>query len=138
MTFEPGNAVVVRDEQLLATYGRAFRKIGKTIAVVPLGADVHAGHIELIRAAKSLLGAYVFVTYSGEEVPETFRNEGVDSSHSPEFTMLETYQAWGTYKDGAKTMQELVQFCAKEVFGSTTVTLPDGTEYDFGGEWKFM
>ncbi|AOX05031.1 pantoate--beta-alanine ligase [Corynebacterium sp. NML98-0116] len=78
MTFEPGNAVVVRDEQLLATYGRAFRKIGKTIAVVPLGADVHAGHIELIRAAKSLLGAYVFVTYSGEEVPETFRNEGVD------------------------------------------------------------
>ena len=72
------------------------------------------------------------------ELNRNFRNEGVDSSHSPEFTMLETYQAWGTYKDGAKTMQELVQFCAKEVFGSTTVTLPDGTEYDFGGEWKVM
>ncbi|STC68845.1 lysine--tRNA ligase [Corynebacterium pilosum] len=70
------------------------------------------------------------------EVNRNFRNEGVDSSHSPEFTMLETYQAWGTYEDGARTMRELVQFVAQEVFGSTTVTLSDGTEYDLGGEWK--
>ena len=72
------------------------------------------------------------------ELNRNFRNEGIDSSHSPEFTMLETYQAWGTYKDGAKTMKDLVQFCAQEVFGSTTVTLADGTEYDLGGEWKVM
>ncbi|WP_338417453.1 amino acid--tRNA ligase-related protein, partial [Corynebacterium diphtheriae] len=64
------------------------------------------------------------------------RNEGVDSSHSPEFAMLETYQAWGTYDDGAKMIQELIQSVAMEVFGSTTVTLVDGTEYDLGGEWK--
>ena len=72
------------------------------------------------------------------EINRNFRNEGVDSSHSPEFTMLETYQAWGTYKDGAATIKGLVQFCAQEVFGSQTVTLPDGTEYDFGGEWKVL
>ncbi|WIM67360.1 lysine--tRNA ligase [Corynebacterium breve] len=72
------------------------------------------------------------------EVNRNFRNEGVDSSHSPEFTMLETYQAWGTYEDGARTIRELVQFVAQEVFGSTTVTLADGTEYDLGGEWKVM
>lgn len=72
------------------------------------------------------------------EVNRNFRNEGVDSSHSPEFTMLETYQAWGTYEDGARTMRELVQFVAQEVFGSTTVTLSDGTEYDLGGEWKVL
>ncbi|WP_257159713.1 lysine--tRNA ligase [Corynebacterium cystitidis] len=72
------------------------------------------------------------------EVNRNFRNEGVDSSHSPEFTMLETYQAWGTYEDGARTMRELVQFVAQEVFGSTTVTLADGTEYDLGGEWKVI
>ena len=50
------------------------------------------------------------------EINRNFRNEGVDSSHSPEFTMLETYQAWGTYKDGAEMMRGLVQFCAREVF----------------------
>ena len=70
MVFEPGQAVVVTDEALLATYGRAFRKIGKSVVVVPLGTDLHAGHVELIRAAKSLLGAYVVVTYSGAEVPD--------------------------------------------------------------------
>ena len=72
------------------------------------------------------------------EINRNFRNEGVDSSHSPEFTMLETYQAWGTYKDGAATMKGLVQFCAEEVFGSQKVTLADGTEYDFGGKWKVL
>lgn len=78
MAFEPGQAVVVTDEAKLAQYGRAFRKIGKTIALVPLGEDVHAAHLELIRTAKSLLGAYVFVTFSGAEVPEVFAREGVD------------------------------------------------------------
>ncbi|MGV0388202.1 lysine--tRNA ligase [Corynebacterium sanguinis] len=72
------------------------------------------------------------------EINRNFRNEGVDSSHSPEFTMLETYQAWGTYADGAKMMKGLVQFCAEEVFGSQKVTLADGTEYDFSGEWKVL
>ncbi|WP_435384169.1 lysine--tRNA ligase [Corynebacterium atrinae] len=69
------------------------------------------------------------------EVNRNFRNEGVDSSHSPEFAMLETYQAWGDYNDGARTIRELVQAVAMEVFGSTTVTLADGSEYDLSGEW---
>ncbi|HCT15039.1 MAG TPA: lysine--tRNA ligase, partial [Corynebacterium nuruki] len=67
-----------------------------------------------------------------------FRNEGVDSSHSPEFAMLETYQAYGTYDTGAKLIHDIIQEIAVEVFGSTTVTLVDGTEYDFGGEWRVM
>lgn len=78
MAFEPGQATVVTDEALLATYGRAFRKIGKSVVVVPLTTGVHAGHVELIRAAKSLLGSYVVVTYAGEEVPEVFAREKVD------------------------------------------------------------
>lgn len=69
------------------------------------------------------------------EVNRNFRNEGVDSSHSPEFSMLETYQAYGTYDDGAKLHQDMIQYITKDVFGSTTVTLADGTEYDLGGEW---
>ncbi|MDO4910179.1 MAG: lysine--tRNA ligase [Corynebacterium sp.] len=70
------------------------------------------------------------------EVNRNFRNEGVDSSHSPEFAMLETYQAWGTYDDGAATIKNLIQYVAQEVFGSLQVELVDGTTYDFGGEWK--
>lgn len=72
------------------------------------------------------------------EVNRNFRNEGVDSSHSPEFAMLETYQAYGTYDTGATLIREVIQEIAVEVFGSTTVTLVDGTEYDFGGEWRTM
>jgi len=72
------------------------------------------------------------------EINRNFRNEGIDSSHSPEFTMLETYQAWGTYKDGAEMMKGLVQFCAREVFGTEQVTLADGTVYDLSGEWKVL
>src|SRR5690606_17423167 len=70
------------------------------------------------------------------EVNRNFRNEGADSTHSPEFAMLETYQAWGTYETGARLIQGLVQFVAQEVFGTTEVTLVDGTTYDLGGEWK--
>ena len=71
------------------------------------------------------------------EINRNFRNEGVDSSHSPEFAMLETYQAYGTYDDAAVMMREVIQEIALEVFGSTTVTLADGSEYDFGGDsWK--
>ncbi|MDO5670457.1 MAG: lysine--tRNA ligase [Corynebacterium sp.] len=69
------------------------------------------------------------------EVNRNFRNEGVDSSHSPEFAMLETYQAWGDYNTGMTTIRELIQAVAMEVFGSHVVTLADGTEYDLGGQW---
>ncbi|MFC3850445.1 lysine--tRNA ligase [Corynebacterium hansenii] len=70
------------------------------------------------------------------EINRNFRNEGIDSSHSPEFAMLEYYEAYGTYDDSARTVREVIQEIAEAVFGSTKVTLADGTEYDFGGEWK--
>lgn len=72
------------------------------------------------------------------EVNRNFRNEGVDSSHSPEFAMLETYQAYGDYNTAATTTREIIQEVATEVFGTTKVTLVDGTEYDLGGEWPEM
>ena len=50
--------------------------------------------------------------------------------------MLETYQAYGDYDTCARTTREIIQEVAQEVFGSTTVTLVDGTEYDLGGEWE--
>ncbi|QNP92536.1 MULTISPECIES: lysine--tRNA ligase [Corynebacterium] len=70
------------------------------------------------------------------EVNRNFRNEGVDSSHSPEFAMLETYSAYGTYDDCAADTKQTIQDVAMEVFGTLQVKLVDGTVYDFGGEWK--
>ena len=68
------------------------------------------------------------------EINRNFRNEGIDRSHSPEFAMLEIYDAWSDYNGIAKTIKESIQAVAQEVFGSHVVTLADGTEYDLGGE----
>ncbi|MDQ2698463.1 MAG: lysine--tRNA ligase [Actinomycetota bacterium] len=69
------------------------------------------------------------------EINRNFRNEGADSTHSPEFAMLEAYQAYTDYNGIADLTQELIQNAAIAVSGSTTVTWADGTEYDLGGQW---
>jgi len=69
------------------------------------------------------------------ELNRVFRNEGADSTHSPEFSMLETYQAYGTYDDSAVMIREVIQEVADEVFGTRVLTLFDGTRYDIDGQW---
>ncbi len=69
------------------------------------------------------------------EINRNFRNEGADSTHSPEFAMLEFYQAYGDYNSVANLTQELIQNAAMAVAGSHVVTWNDGTEYDLGGDW---
>lgn len=69
------------------------------------------------------------------EINRNFRNEGADSTHSPEFAMLEAYQSYSDYNGIADLTQELIQNAAIAVAGSTTVTWADGTEYDLGGQW---
>jgi lysyl-tRNA synthetase class 2 len=69
------------------------------------------------------------------EINRNFRNEGADSTHSPEFAMLEAYQAYGDYNQMADLTQVLIQNAAIAIGGSHTVTWADGSEYDFGGEW---
>src|SRR5690606_8744458 len=69
------------------------------------------------------------------EINRNFRNEGVDATHNPEFAMLEAYQAYGDYDTIAELTQTLVQNAAMAVAGSHRVTLADGSEFDFGGEW---
>lgn len=70
------------------------------------------------------------------EINRNFRNEGVDSSHSPEFSMLEIYQAYGDYDTMAVLTRELVQEAAYTAFGSHIVRHHDGTELDLGGQWR--
>lgn len=70
------------------------------------------------------------------EINRNFRNEGADSSHSPEFTMLEAYEAYGTYDSMARRTREMIQKAARDVFGTEVVTLADGSTYDLSGEWR--
>jgi lysyl-tRNA synthetase class 2 len=69
------------------------------------------------------------------EINRNFRNEGADSTHSPEFAMLEAYQAYGDYHQMADLTQEMIQNAAAAISGSHVVTWADGTEYDLGGAW---
>ncbi len=69
------------------------------------------------------------------EINRNFRNEGADSTHSPEFAMVEAYQAYGDYNQMADLTQEMIQKAALSIGDSLVVTLADGTDYDFGGEW---
>ena len=69
------------------------------------------------------------------EINRNFRNEGADSTHSPEFAMLEAYEAYGDYNSIADLTQKLIQDAALAVAGSHVVTWADGTEFDLGGEW---
>jgi lysyl-tRNA synthetase class 2 len=70
------------------------------------------------------------------EINRNFRNEGADSSHSPEFTMIEAYEAYGDYDTMAVLTREMVQAAAVAATGSTMVELSDGTHYDLGGSWE--
>ena len=69
------------------------------------------------------------------EINRNFRNEGSDSTHSPEFAMLEFYQAYADYRTMATITQELIQEAAQSAFGSLVVTHMDGTEHDLSGDW---
>lgn len=70
------------------------------------------------------------------EMGRIFRNEGVDATHSPEFTMLEVYQAWGDQTSIGALMRDLYLGVA-DALGSRVVETPSGP-VDLGGEWRWL
>ena len=70
------------------------------------------------------------------EINRNFRNEGADRTHSPEFAMLEAYEAYGDYNSIADLTQKLIQNAAMDAFGTHVVQLDDGTENDLSGNWE--
>jgi lysyl-tRNA synthetase class 2 len=72
------------------------------------------------------------------EIGRNFRNEGVDTTHNPEFAMLEAYQAYGDYDTIGELTQSLVQGAAVAAFGSTVIRRADGSEHDIGGSWRIV
>ena len=70
------------------------------------------------------------------EINRNFRNEGADSSHSPEFAMIESYQAYGDWRSIADLTRSLIQDAAMAVSGSHVVTHLNGRQADLGGTWR--
>ena len=65
------------------------------------------------------------------EINRNFRNEGVSTQHNPEFTMLEFYQAYANYQDMMQLTEDLVEYVAREVNGTTIVEF-NGNTIDLG------
>ncbi|MCB1247079.1 MAG: lysine--tRNA ligase [Acidimicrobiia bacterium] len=69
------------------------------------------------------------------EIGRIFRNEGVDSTHNPEFTMLESYEAFADYEDIMDLVEGVFAACAVAVNGSTEVSIGD-TTIDLAGPYR--
>ena len=65
------------------------------------------------------------------EIGRVFRNEGLDTRHNPEFTLMELYQAFADYHDMMDLTEDMYRYVAKEVLGTTTITY-NGVEMDLG------
>lgn len=71
------------------------------------------------------------------EVGRIFRNEGMDSTHNPEFTTVEMYEAYADYMDMMELIEDLYRTVARNVCGSAKV-MYQGTEIDMESPWKRM
>ena len=69
------------------------------------------------------------------ELNRNFRNEGVSTQHNPEFTMLEFYLAYATYKDLMELTEQMFADVTRDVIGSTVITY-QGNSIDMGGPWR--
>ncbi len=69
------------------------------------------------------------------EISKDFRNEGMDKTHNPEFTMMELYVAYKDYLWMMRFVEEMVKRVATEVFGTTIFNI-EGVEVDFGKPWR--
>ncbi|MCH2303933.1 MAG: lysine--tRNA ligase [SAR202 cluster bacterium] len=68
------------------------------------------------------------------EIGRVFRNEGVDFYHNPEFTMLESYQAFADYNDMMIMVEEMISSVADEIYGTKVLEF-NGTKIDFTPPW---
>ncbi|MEI5994519.1 lysine--tRNA ligase [Candidatus Enterococcus mansonii] len=69
------------------------------------------------------------------EIGRVFRNEGIDTTHNPEFTMLEAYTAYTDYKDVMDLTEGIIRNAAEKVLGTTSITY-DGKEVNLGSEFR--
>ena len=69
------------------------------------------------------------------EIGKNFRNEGIDRTHNPEFTMMEYYEAYTDYKDQMKRFEELICYVVQKIKGTLKISY-QGKEINFSSPWE--
>lgn len=95
-----------------------------------LGQDMYLRIADELYIKRLLAGGYEKVY----EISKDFRNEGIDQTHSPEFTMIEWYEAYVDYNTMMDRAEGLIKFLAKKLHGSTKLQVDDQT-VDVGNTW---
>ncbi|MEB4613706.1 bifunctional lysylphosphatidylglycerol synthetase/lysine--tRNA ligase LysX [Leucobacter sp. M11] len=72
------------------------------------------------------------------EIGRNFRNEGVDSTHNPEFTAMEAYRAYADYTDMRELAERLIKDMLSVVSGTPTLIDPSGASVDVSGPWRVI
>ncbi len=125
--------------------GRGFMEV-ETPVLVPVAAG---GTARPFATHHNALGADLYLRIATElylkrlvvggmekvyEIGRIFRNEGVDLTHNPEFTMMESYEAFADYTDVMRMVEEMVSGLASEVLGTTTIEF-EGETIDLSPPW---
>jgi len=126
------NFVEVETPYLNTTYGGAKAKPFKT-HLNALDMDLYLAISPELFLKRLIVGGYdkIFT------MARCFRNEGIDRSHNPEFTNMEIYQAYADYNDMMDLFEEIYEYCAKKINGTTKVEFR-GKTVDFKRPWKRM
>jgi lysyl-tRNA synthetase class 2 len=127
---EGRNFVEVETPTLQPIYGGALAKPFVTHHN-QLGQDLY------LRIAVELYLKRLIVGGMGRvyEISKVFRNEGVDRTHNPEFTMMECYQAFADYHDVMELVETICRETALALYGTTVVEY-QGQQIDFGPTWQ--
>lgn len=153
LTNETASATAIARSQVVSAVRRFMERRGyievETPVLVPIPAG---GFAQPFETHHNALGQTLYLRIATElylkqlivggmervfEVGKIFRNEGIDANHNPEFTTMESYEAYADYEDVMVLVEELVSYTAAEVTGSMTVPNPDGSgEIDLTPPWK--
>lgn len=110
-------------------YGGANAKPFKT-HVNAFGEEMYLRIADELYLKRLVVGGYERVY----EIAKDFRNEGIDHTHFPEFTMIEWYEAYADYHRVMDVAEGLFKHLAKKLYGDTKLKVDD-SEIDLGGEW---
>ena len=127
--------------------GRGFLEVD-TPVLVPVAAGAHARpfithHNALdeqlyLRIATELYLKRLIVGGFDKvyEIGRVFRNEGIDQDHNPEFTLLESYEAYADYNDVMAMVEQMIAGIAADATGSAQIAAADGQVIDFVPPWR--
>ena len=106
----------------------------------PFESELHALKIKVYMRISNELYLKRLIAGGYEKIFEfskDFRNEGIDATHNPEFTLMETMCAYADYKENMNFVEEMFEYVVKNVCGKTRINY-QGKEIDFKRPWKRM